>query len=49
MYGGLTALHVAALNGHKEVIELLISNGADKDATDMVILFVYNCHCNSTK
>ena len=43
------ALHVAAEYGRKEVIELLISNGADKEATDMVSLFVYNCHCNSTK
>ena len=43
------ALHVAAEYGQKEVIELLISNGADKDATDEVSLFVYNCHCNSTK
>ena len=31
---GATALHEAAWNGHKEVVELLLSQGADKNATD---------------
>ena len=29
------------------MIDLLIFNGADKDATDSVSLFVYDCHCTS--
>ena len=40
---GRTALHTAALEGHKEVIEILLSNGAHKDATDKVSLFVCDC------
>ena len=30
-----TSLHKAAQNGHKDVVELLISQGADVNATDM--------------
>ena len=31
---GMTALHVAAIFGHIEIVELLIANGADVNATD---------------
>ena len=44
---GRTALHEAARRGQKQVIQLLLFNGADKDATDVVSLFVYDCHCAS--
>jgi ankyrin repeat protein len=30
--GGSTPLHQAAINGHKEIAELLIANGADVNA-----------------
>ena len=33
-----TPLHVAAQEGHTEICELLLSQGADVDARDMVIL-----------
>ncbi len=32
--GGFTPLHAAALNGHKEIAELLIEKGADLNAKD---------------
>ena len=32
--GGGTALHVAAYGGHSEIIELLLANGVDVNATD---------------
>jgi ankyrin repeat protein len=31
---GYTPLHPAALNGHKEIVELLIAKGADVNAKD---------------
>jgi hypothetical protein len=31
---GLTPLHVAAIEGHKEILKLLIAKGADVDAKD---------------
>ena len=31
--GGFTALHFAASEGHKEVVELLIATGADVNGT----------------
>ena len=32
VYDGLTALHLAAMKGHPEVVKLLLEEGADKDA-----------------
>ena len=32
--GGFTPLHAAALNGHKEIAELLIEKGANLNAKD---------------
>lgn len=34
---GYTALHCAALNGHTELVELLVAEGADKEAKEKVI------------
>ncbi|GAB6032265.1 hypothetical protein CHUAL_010907 [Chamberlinius hualienensis] len=31
-----TPLHIAAYNGHKEMVEFLIVNGSEKDATDTI-------------
>ena len=36
LQGGYTALHVACLNGHVEVVKLLMSNNADISATTNV-------------
>ena len=49
MQYGRTALHEAAEGGHKDVIKLLLINGADKDATDRVSLFVYDFDCTLMK
>ena len=38
--GGLTPLHTAAMNGHKEIAELLIEKGADVNAKDHRIFFL---------
>ena len=32
VYDGRTALHLAAIEGHPEVVKLLLEEGADKDA-----------------
>jgi ankyrin repeat protein len=44
---GLTPLHMAAANGYKELVTLLIGQGSDINAADEVIeihfkLFLYN-------
>ena len=31
------------------MVQLLVINGADQNATDMVSLFVYDCHCTLMK
>ena len=36
LQGGYTALHVACLNAHVEVVKLLMSNNADISATTNV-------------
>ena len=46
---GETALHAAAKWGEKDVIELFLFNGANKDTTNEVSLFVYDCHSTSIK
>ena len=33
---GLTPLHVAAQNGHKQTLRILLFSGADTSATDKV-------------
>ena len=33
---GWTALYIAAQNGHREVVELLLQHGADVNAKDKV-------------
>ena len=33
---GVTSLHLASFNGHKEVIELLLDSGASVDKADEV-------------
>ena len=35
-----TPLHVAAANGHKDVMEVLIRHGARMDVVDMVIFII---------
>ena len=36
MNGGVTPLHGAAVGGHKETVKLLIANGADVNAKDVI-------------
>jgi ankyrin repeat protein len=31
-HNGMTAMHVAALHGHREIVALLLKHGADKSA-----------------
>ena len=35
---GITPLHLASLNGHKEIVELLLTLGASVDLLDTVTL-----------
>ena len=39
LQAGRTALHHACINGHVEVLKLLISNNADVAATDNVSVY----------
>ena len=39
---GRTALHYAAWNGQKEVVELLLANGADVEAKDNIGLTAFD-------
>ena len=39
-----TSLMYAANRGHTEVVELLLSNGADKYATDLVSITAYSIY-----
>lgn len=38
--GGRTCLHLAAVNGHNEVLGALIGQGADINVTDQVLRLV---------
>ena len=40
MQDALTAIIVGAKNGHKDVVDVLISNGADVNHQDKVRLFL---------
>lgn len=41
LQSGWTALHIAAMNGNKEVAQLLLQCGADKSAIDNVSITIY--------
>ncbi len=41
--GGQSALHGAAKNSHKTVVELLLSSGADSDIADEVRFILASC------
>ena len=39
-----TPLHIAALQGHKEVAKILMGNGANPNALDAVSLYLLHTH-----
>ena len=44
---GVTAIMVAAQNGHEDVVKLLISSGADVNHQDKVRIDLYFLTCSS--
>lgn len=37
-FSGRTALHIACLHGHKEIVEYLLQNSVDKNTNDLLKL-----------
>ena len=45
LQNGNTALHIACLNGHTEIVKCLLTNGADISATNDVSDKIYHEFC----
>jgi len=44
VFRGRTALHISSLNGHRQVVELLLDSGAHIHARDYLLLGSFVCH-----